>query len=86
MRVIKVSEWGEADGSRGQTPHPYGVPLHAILCESEEEAYAVMDHTRSKTIQECIFALCPYCKASAETGHTTEHRCKAKPLFELMYG
>jgi len=42
--------------------------------------------TRAKVIQDCIFALCPYCKASADTGQTTEHRCPAKPLFKLMYG
>lgn len=38
---------------------------------------------RARIIQECWFAVCPYCKASADTGMTTMHTCVAKPLVKL---
>ena len=42
-----------------------------------------MNRERAKAIEDCILAMCPYCRASAETGMTTEHRCVAKPLWRM---
>jgi len=43
-----------------------------------------MKAVRLGTITDCALALCSYCKASAESGQTTEHNCIAKPLYELF--
>ena len=45
-----------------------------------------MKMERAMVIEECILAMCPYCRASAEEGMTTEHRCIAKPLWRMWHG
>ncbi len=37
-----------------------------------------------KSLYDAALELCSYCRASAETGQTTEHTCVAKPIYSAV--
>lgn len=39
---------------------------------------------KAETIMQCQLAVCEYCRASAESGQTTVHKCVAGPLKEML--
>jgi hypothetical protein len=67
---------------------PENTPLReqaqAIL---EEGGSSELDRDKkiivAAAITNCILTMCSYCKASHDTGMTTEHSCIAKPLWNL---
>lgn len=50
----------------------------------DARAAADLLKVKAQTILECQLAVCEYCRASAESGMTTQHTCIAAPLKEML--
>jgi hypothetical protein len=83
-RAIMLQKFIEKVAQAAPENTPLREQAQAIL---EEGGSSELDRDKkiivAAAITNCILTMCSYCKASHDTGMTTEHSCIAKPLWNL---